>query len=54
MTVELVLSIAVLACVALFVGSFRLLRSKGDAKRGWLMFVAALVLFANVLILAWP
>lgn len=47
-----ILSIAMLAVAALLWGSWRLFRSGADDRRkAWLMAVAALVLFGNVLIL---
>jgi type II secretory pathway pseudopilin PulG len=52
--IELMLSIAVLAAFALSVGGVWLIAKKRDRKRGLLMLGAALVTFANVLILAWP
>ncbi|HEX5182919.1 MAG TPA: hypothetical protein VFW19_07170 [Allosphingosinicella sp.] len=44
------LSIAILAAFALAAGGIWLLARRGERKQGWLMIVAALVLFANVLI----
>ena len=44
------LSLAVLAAFALTGGGLYLLVNRRDGKRGALMLVAALVLFANVLI----
>ena len=46
------LSIAVLAAFALAAGGTWLLVKRGERKQGVLMIVAALVLFANVLIWA--
>jgi integral membrane sensor domain MASE1 len=51
---EVVLSIAMLAVVALAVGGARLVATKQDRKRGLLMLAVAVVLLGNVLILAWP
>lgn len=48
------LSIAMVAVVALMWGGVRLLRRAEDRKRGVLMIVAAVVLLGNVLIIAWP
>ena len=48
--VSAMLSIAVLAAFALVVGGLWLLIKRGDRKQGGLMILAALVLFANVLI----
>ncbi|HEX7874017.1 MAG TPA: hypothetical protein VF475_13970 [Sphingobium sp.] len=45
-----VLSILMLAGVALLAGSLYLFVRKGDRKRGALMLVASLVMFANVAI----
>lgn len=44
------LSIVVLAAFALAAGGLWLLIKKGERKQGGLMILAALVLFANVLI----
>ena len=49
-TVSAMLSIAVLAAFALVGGGLWLLVKKGERKQGGLMILAALVLFANVLI----
>jgi hypothetical protein len=54
MTIELFLSIAVLAVGALIWGAVYIMRKGGDRKRGVLMLIAALVLLGNVLIIAWP
>ena len=43
--------IAMIAVFALVWGGVTLLRQRDDRKRGWLMIVAAAVLFGNVLIL---
>ena len=48
--VSALLSIAVLAAFALVAGGLWLLIKRGDRKQGSLMILAALVLFANVLI----
>ncbi len=53
-TPDLVFSLAMLAVGALVFGGVRALRAGGDRKRGWLMIVAALVLFGNVVILTVP
>jgi hypothetical protein len=50
----LFLSITMVAIVALIWGGIKLVRGNDDRKRGWLMLTAALVLFGNVLIWAWP
>ena len=49
-----ILSLGMLATFALALGGARLLRQRRDRTRGALMLVAALVLFANVLLWAWP
>ena len=51
---EVTLSIAVLAAAALIWGGIRLMQAKNEVRKGRLMIIAALVLFANVLIIAWP
>jgi uncharacterized membrane protein len=49
-----ILSFLMLAGIALTVGGAYLLIARKDAKRGWLMLVAAVVMFANVAIWAVP
>ena len=49
-TVSAMLSVAVLAALALAGGGLWLLVKRGERKQGSLMILAALVLFANVLI----
>lgn len=49
-TFDIVLGLAMIAVILLGAGGIHLLRSRRDMKRGWLMLVAALVLFGNVLI----
>lgn len=51
---EIILSIAVLAVAALIWGGVRLIQAKNEVRKGRLMIIAALVLLANVLIVAWP
>lgn len=51
---EAILSIAVLAAAALIWGGVRLIQAKNEIRKGRLMIIAAMVLFANVLIIAWP
>lgn len=51
---ETILSLAVLASAALVWGGVRLIRGAQEVRKGWLMIVAALVMMANVLIVAWP
>jgi hypothetical protein len=50
----LLLSLAVLASIALGVGGVWRIIRQADRRRGVLMIVAALVLLGNVLIWAWP
>lgn len=49
-----VLSLAMLAAIALVLGGVRVIRRHGQRSRGVLMLVAAAVLVGNVLIWAWP
>ena len=49
-----ILSLLMLAGVALSAGGFYLIGRKQDPRRGWLMIVAAMVMFANVAIWAIP
>jgi carbon starvation protein CstA len=51
---DFVLSIAMLATVALIIGAIGLIRVEKDRRRGVLMLVAAIVLLINVLLIAWP
>lgn len=51
---DLFLSITMVCVIALIAGAIALFRRGNDRKRAWLMLVAALVLFGNVLIWAWP
>jgi hypothetical protein len=53
-TLNWFLSITMVAIVALIWGGMKLVRGTDDRRRGWLMLTAALVLFGNVLIWAWP
>lgn len=48
------LSILMLAGIALGAGGIYLILRKQDYKRGWLMILAAVVLFANVAIMSVP
>jgi hypothetical protein len=50
----ILLSITVLASVALVWGGVKLMRRPDDRQRGILMLIAAAVLFGNVLIQTWP
>ena len=49
-----ILSILMLAGIALGVGGIYMIGWKQDAKRGWLMIVAAMVMFMNVMIWTVP
>lgn len=49
-----VLSIAMLAVIALVLGAWHVIRRRGNRKQGVLMLAAAAVLLMNVLIWAWP
>lgn len=53
-TFDALLSVAVLASVALVWGGIVLIRRGNDRKRAILMLVAAAVLFGNILIWTWP
>jgi hypothetical protein len=53
-SMNLYLSITMICIFALIAGSVILFRKGNDTKRALLMAVAALVLFGNVLIWAWP
>ncbi|MBW8911677.1 MAG: hypothetical protein JF564_07300 [Sphingomonas sp.] len=50
----LILSMLMVAAILLGAGGIWLLAKGRDRKRGILMLVAAIVMFANVLIWAWP
>jgi hypothetical protein len=50
----LILSILMLAGIALGIGGLYMIVKKRDPKHGWLMIVAAMVMFANVLIWTVP
>jgi hypothetical protein len=49
-----ILSMLMLAGIALCAGGIHLIRKKRDPQRGWLMIAAAIVMFANVAIWAIP
>lgn len=49
-----ILSILMLAGIALSVGGLMMIVKKRDHQKGWLMIAAAVVMFANVLIWALP
>ncbi len=51
---DAILSLAIIAVAALIWGGVKLIRAANEVRKGWLMIAAALVLFANVLIIAWP
>ena len=51
---DAILSLAVIASAALVWGGVRLIRAANETRKGVLMIVTALVMFANVLIIAWP
>ena len=48
------LSLFMLAGIALGLGGIYLIAARRDPKRGWLMIVAAVVMFGNVAIWSWP
>ena len=54
MTEPALLSISMFAVLALVLGGGWVIFKRGEKKQGVLMLVAALVLFGNVLIWAWP
>jgi peptidoglycan/LPS O-acetylase OafA/YrhL len=49
-----ILSILMLAGFALGAGGVYFIAKKHDPKRGWLMIVAAMVMFGNVAIMVMP
>ncbi|BAK67647.1 hypothetical protein SLG_29720 [Sphingobium sp. SYK-6] len=49
-----ILSILMLAGLALGIGGIYLIAAKGETKRGWLMIVAAMVMFGNVAVWTMP
>ncbi len=51
---DAILSLAIIAAAALVWGGVKLIRAANEVRKGRLMIIAALVLFANVLIVAWP
>ncbi len=51
---DIFLSVTMVCVIALIAGAIALFRRGNDTKRASLMLVAALVLFGNVLIWAWP
>jgi hypothetical protein len=50
----LTLSLLMLGGLVLGIGGLWMIVRKGDTKRGWLMIVAAVVMFANVAIWTMP
>ncbi len=50
MTLDTVLSIMVLGCLAMVLGAFALWRRRGATRQVWLMLVLAVVLAGNVAI----
>jgi hypothetical protein len=54
MPTEIALSLGVLATFALIAGGVWMICKGGDRRKGALMFIAALVLLGNILIIAWP
>lgn len=50
----LTLSLLMLGGLVLGIGGLWMIIRKGDAKRGWLMIAAAVVMFANVAIWTMP
>lgn len=51
---DLILSILMLAGIALSAGGIYLIVKKRNGKQGWLMLVAALVVFGNAAVLMIP
>ncbi len=49
-----ILSILMLAGIALGIGGVWFIAKKRDARRGWLMILAALVMFGNVAVMVMP
>ena len=47
-------TLGMIAVIALIWGGIYLIRRGAERQKGWLMIVAAIVLFANILILTWP
>ena len=54
MTLDTVLSILVLAAVALVIGAVALWRRGGQAKQVWLMLLLAAIIVGNVLVWVVP
>lgn len=48
------LSLAMLAVLALAIGGIHVIRARGERRQGVLMLLAGAVLLLNVLIWAWP
>lgn len=51
---DALLSVAMMAVVALIWGGVSLYRRGSDRRRATLMLLAALVLFGNILVWTWP
>jgi hypothetical protein len=51
---DTILSLLMLAAIALTAGGLYMLIKRGQKKQGWLMLVAALVMLGNVLVWVWP
>ncbi len=49
-----ILSILMLAGIALSISGLYIIAKKRDPKRGWLMLLAAIVMFGNVAIMVMP
>lgn len=49
-----ILSILMLAGIALGVGGVYLIAKRGETKQGWLMIIASVVMFANVAVWTMP
>jgi len=49
-----ILSLLMLAGLALGIGGIYLIAKKGQTRQGWLMIVAAMVMFGNVMVWTMP
>lgn len=47
-------TLGMIAVIVLIWGGIYLIRKGSERQKGWLMIVAAAVLFANIVILTWP
>lgn len=54
MTMDLILAIGMLGAAAMAWGGTRMITKYKDQRKGLLMITVALVILANVLIIAWP